>query len=228
MSGSKLTIRFFLSSRITDYAPFFKAFRLQSIHPNSRHLSSSYSNLKMKIFLFIPALAMVSLLAATGCQTTQLDRDQREQWESALSRQVINLEKGNAAFENQVDELRRRVGEIEKTSRHLQTLLQELSQDQNDLRVSLQNEVRAQQAVTNKKLDVILEEVAKENEKLLARIQASRAGAATQGYEHVVKPGETISGIARHYGVTADAIVSANQLSDPHAIRVGQILFVPR
>ena len=171
---------------------------------------------------------MVFLLAGAGCQTTRLDRDRRDQWESALSQQVLNLEKEKSALENQVDDLRRRLGEIETVSLRLQTLLRELSQGQNDLRAFLQEEVRAQQAATNKKIDVILEEVAKENERLLARIQSSRAGAVMQGYEHVVKTGETISGIASHYGMTVDAIVSANQLSDPHAIRVGQILFIPR
>lgn len=168
--------------------------------------------------------AAVFLLTAAGCQTTKPDRARREQWEGALSRQVIALERENTALEGRVDEFRRRLGEIEGI---LAAERRESDRNLTELRSSLREEISSLHDAVNKKLDVILEEVARENERLLARIQASRAGAVMRGYEHVVKPGETISGIARHYGVTAGAIVEANQLADPHAIRVGQILFIP-
>jgi murein DD-endopeptidase MepM/ murein hydrolase activator NlpD len=44
---------------------------------------------------------------------------------------------------------------------------------------------------------------------------------------HVVKRGETISEIARHYDVSVDAIVMANQISDFSAIDVGTRLVIP-
>ena len=69
----------------------------------------------------------------------------------------------------------------------------------------------------------------KENERLLARIRESRSsGGYTQGYEHVVKSGETLSQIATQYGVTVQVIVDANELADPNALRVGQKLFIPQ
>ena len=45
---------------------------------------------------------------------------------------------------------------------------------------------------------------------------------------HVVEPGETISEIARRYGVSVDAIVQANQISDFTAVDVGTRLIIPR
>ncbi|MCX2726388.1 LysM peptidoglycan-binding domain-containing protein [Thermomicrobium sp. 4228-Ro] len=45
---------------------------------------------------------------------------------------------------------------------------------------------------------------------------------------HHVQPGETLTAIARHYGVTVEALVAANRLTDPHRIYVGQALVVPR
>jgi LysM repeat protein len=44
---------------------------------------------------------------------------------------------------------------------------------------------------------------------------------------HVVQEGETLSEIARMYGVTTDALAQANGLDNPNAIRVGQALVIP-
>ncbi len=44
---------------------------------------------------------------------------------------------------------------------------------------------------------------------------------------HVVKRGETLSGIALRYGVTVAAISKANGITDPNVIIVGQQLVIP-
>lgn len=44
---------------------------------------------------------------------------------------------------------------------------------------------------------------------------------------HVVQPGETLSSIARQYGVSYEAIMEANGLEDPNLIEVGQELIIP-
>ncbi|MGQ9598945.1 MAG: PA14 domain-containing protein [Anaerolineae bacterium] len=44
---------------------------------------------------------------------------------------------------------------------------------------------------------------------------------------HVVKAGENLTQIARAYGVTVAAIVSANNLWNPNLIYVGQVLLIP-
>jgi LysM repeat protein len=44
---------------------------------------------------------------------------------------------------------------------------------------------------------------------------------------HVVQENETLSEIARMYGVTTEALAQANGLDDPNAIRVGQALVIP-
>jgi putative chitinase len=50
--------------------------------------------------------------------------------------------------------------------------------------------------------------------------------AYSAGY-HIVKPGETLSQIARYYGVTVNALVNANGLANPNYIYVGQRLYIP-
>jgi LysM repeat protein len=44
---------------------------------------------------------------------------------------------------------------------------------------------------------------------------------------HRVQPGETVSGIARRYGVSVDAIVTANGLADPDVVLAGSELIIP-
>jgi LysM repeat protein len=50
---------------------------------------------------------------------------------------------------------------------------------------------------------------------------------AASGSYHVVKPGETLSHIARRYGVTVNALVAANGLSSANYVYVGQHIYIP-
>jgi len=47
------------------------------------------------------------------------------------------------------------------------------------------------------------------------------------GPQHVVKPGETLSGIAAQYGLTVDQLMSVNGLTDPDRLTEGQALKLP-
>jgi len=50
---------------------------------------------------------------------------------------------------------------------------------------------------------------------------------STPGGTHVVQSGQSLSSIASRYGVSASAIATANGISDPNRIRVGQTLTIP-
>src|SRR5213082_1033845 len=47
------------------------------------------------------------------------------------------------------------------------------------------------------------------------------------GPQHVVKPGETLSGIAAQYGLTVEQLASLNGLADPDRLTEGQTLKLP-
>ncbi|MFZ6002566.1 MAG: LysM peptidoglycan-binding domain-containing protein [Actinomycetota bacterium] len=49
----------------------------------------------------------------------------------------------------------------------------------------------------------------------------------SSGTTHKVAPGETLSSIARRYGTTIKAIQTANGISDPNRVVVGQTLVIP-
>jgi len=81
---------------------------------------------------------------------------------------------------------------------------------------------RARQADKKEIIDVLSRKFAD-----LMQRQSRRSAPTGRGYEHVVKPGETLSEIADAYDVTVEVIVQGNDLRNPNAIRVGQKLFIP-
>ncbi len=56
---------------------------------------------------------------------------------------------------------------------------------------------------------------------------SARDAASLRGQTHVVQSGEGLLGIATQYGVTVEAIMEANDLSDPDSIIVGDELIIP-
>jgi LysM repeat protein len=62
---------------------------------------------------------------------------------------------------------------------------------------------------------------------LTALPTAALAAPAYSGPYHIVKHGETLSQIAKSYGVTLWALAEHNGISDPNYIYVGQCLYIP-
>lgn len=58
-------------------------------------------------------------------------------------------------------------------------------------------------------------------------IPGSSSTAPSGQRTHTVQPGDTLSSIARLYGTTVMAIVQRNNLPNPNAIFVGQVLIIP-
>lgn len=52
-------------------------------------------------------------------------------------------------------------------------------------------------------------------------------GQPQQDQVHTVGAGDTLSTIGLQYGVTAEEIIAANNLTDPNALTIGQILVIP-
>jgi membrane-bound lytic murein transglycosylase D len=61
----------------------------------------------------------------------------------------------------------------------------------------------------------------------LAAAQPAASGAASAARSHRVARGETLSHIAKRYGITVSALRSANNGLDPRRIRVGQTVRLP-
>jgi len=85
----------------------------------------------------------------------------------------------------------------------------------------------ASEAQLLEKMNAILEEVLADNEKLRGRIDHLESSAFTFGQMHKVKKGESVASIAARYGVSVEALIEANGLSNANLIQVGQELLVP-
>jgi LysM repeat protein len=184
--------------------------------------------MKMTPSLLITFGALVLL---AGCQTArQREAEaQRQAWEESFSRRVLNIENRIFDLENSLALLRREQNAIDNRLAKILSSSTTVGAAQRAEIEGLKKELEETRGANEKKMAIILEEIARENERILKSIREGRGTAAyAQGYEHVVRSGETVSTIARQYGVTVEAIVQANGLADPNSIRVGQILFVPQ
>lgn len=70
-------------------------------------------------------------------------------------------------------------------------------------------------------------DIAKQQQAAAAKNAAAAQRTYGSGWEHEVKPGESLSAIAAAYRVKVDAIVRANEIKNPNALRAGQKLFIP-
>ncbi len=65
-------------------------------------------------------------------------------------------------------------------------------------------------------------------QKVAEAIGAIPPGQRVRRFLHVVRGGDTLGAIARRYGSSVDAIMAANAIRSPRALRIGQTLVVPR
>jgi len=72
-----------------------------------------------------------------------------------------------------------------------------------------------------------IEGVSRQVQALSQRQPSSSGSVSPSAGEHIVQQGETLSTIARDYGVTVEGIMTANQISNANLIRVGQALVIP-
>jgi nucleoid-associated protein YgaU len=175
--------------------------------------------------LFLPVLAAGAVVC--GCTTVDGDRQAqaaRTQTELVnmkrdLARLGERLEAVAAAQQDlyrQIDRLREESqGAAQEADRRLAAMETAVGAARAD-RASLRREIAAD--LSSKMAELLRAQGA----------QGGRRGTPVQsGYEHTVGPGQTLSEIAAEYKVTVDAVVKANNLRDPNAIRVGQTLFIP-
>lgn len=161
--------------------------------------------------------ALIASLLFSGCATYQPPQQQQ----AMRTRQTEDM---RIQQENQ----RRMAGRIETLEMEIARLSRELD--------SLRQSVDAQTAALERKAEEDKQQMIAQLSSQMAKLvkQATPPPAAVapansgmSGYEHVVQQGETLSAIAKAYGVTAKAIIDANKLKNPNRLSIGQTLFIP-
>lgn len=158
--------------------------------------------------------ALASILLLSGCQTYQSQTTRTRQTEDQLIEQETQ---------------RRMAGRVELLEREISRINGELDAMRQNLDVRLADMERKSEEDKRE----LIARLTAQLEKLVAQTPApptarsTSGGGAVQGYEHVVRQGETLSTIAHAYNVTTKAIIDSNQIKNPDRLSIGQKLFIP-
>ena len=187
-------------------------------------------------------------LSLTGCGTGGL-AVKRDVWEAeeefsrgqaSLSEKVLYMEGRIGALEEETGAIRYLLDQITAQLSGLDTDfsrgLEAVRDGQQQLGIELEDRIRSVDSGRQedrddmlKRMEIVLEEVTRENSRLRQDLEALRTSVASMatGYTHEVKRGETLASIAQQYGVTVADIVQANGISNPNIIAVGKVLTIP-
>lgn len=174
---------------------------------------------------------------AVGCVASPREQQmlaQRQREDNLmLQEEVRRLRARMDAMEDDLQRMNQQVSAAgAEQSRAVQGQMQGINATLDDLN----KRIRAVDAAREQDKKEIVTRLSGEMAELIKRQQsASRSAAPTArsrpvsdtGYEHIVQSGETLSAIAKAYGVTTADIVAANNLADANNLRIGQTLFVP-
>jgi prefoldin subunit 5 len=189
---------------------------------------------------------VVAGTALSGCGTGGLAvkkdvweaQEDFERRQTSLSEKILQLEGRIAILEEENAALRYQLGEFSKQLAGLDTDfsrgLEAIRTGQEQLGIELEDRIRTVDTDREgdrtdmlQRMEIVLDEVTRENESLREEITQLRSSVGT-GYTHTVQRGETLATIAERYGVTVQAIVAANDISNPNVISVGAELFIPQ
>lgn len=174
------------------------------------------NHLRYLFFLYVVCLS--------GCVTTQEQRTERLQVKVDQQALLFRVEQLEAQLEDQ-----------SQAAQHVLSQLDALRGDIAGLQAAIEMQQRktadglaAEQTARNKDKQEIIEHLSRKVAELIAQQNAARQSLRGEsGYEHTVQSGETLSQIAAAYKVTVNAIVKANDISNPDNVRAGTKLFIP-
>ncbi|MBL7016787.1 MAG: LysM peptidoglycan-binding domain-containing protein [Kiritimatiellales bacterium] len=156
--------------------------------------------------------ALTATLLLSGCQPYQTQATRANQTEDQLIQQ-----ENQRRMAGRVEILEREIGRI---SRELDALRQTLDSRYTQLERKTEDDKRELIARLTAQLEQLLAQKP-------APTRTPSGGGTVQGYEHIVRQGETLSTIAKAYNVTAKAIIESNQIKNPDRLSIGQKLFIP-
>jgi LysM repeat protein len=180
----------------------------------------------------------VAGLALSGCfatakqlETVQSDVTKREAWSeeqlNKMEAEVEGLRAENEAFRQRMDEISDRIaslgGEVSNRLEEIDRTSQVSAQQTGQLALGREKD---REEILNR-MNVILDELVKENARLEERIRKLESNAVAFGKVHKVKKGDTLASIARKYGSSVEALTQANSISEDAAIEVGQEILIP-
>jgi LysM repeat protein len=184
------------------------------------------------------ATAALVLGVLSGCfatakqlETVQTDVTKKEAWSGErLSRaeaEIEELRAENESLRQRIDSLSDQISQLgNEVSTRLEDLGKEYQASAQRASEMSSGQDKDREELLNR-MNVILEELVKENTKLSDRLKKLESNAVAFGKIHKVKKGETLASIARKYKSSVEAISEANGLPEDASIEIGQELLIP-
>ena len=182
------------------------------------------------------ALAATEQLSRLGARVDGLQKDLQKGFQT-INDNLVAM----SAFEKKQEE---RIARIqEQFQSQLKVVVEEVGQENQGLVRSLAavraelDTVRQESAANRQGLVDLQGSLQQFTERLAAaqrqiqdsakRQEAARKTAPARGGQHAVRAGETLTTIAARYGVSVQALMEKNQITDANSIREGQKLAIP-
>lgn len=132
-------------------------------------------------------------------------------------------------IQQQITSLEQKISKIQSQQSDLESHIQQTLQSQAK---AIESQRNSDLSTMDKKIGIVLEEVSKENDRLLREIHGSRSASTKTiipaGDFYIVKPGESLSQIAARYGVSPQSLAQANNVTNANSVRSGQKLVIPK
>lgn len=168
-------------------------------------------------------------LLLSGCLTLDSSSKQDEvaRMRSSLGEELTKVKQEVRSLKGEIEELEYKINKIQQAQ----------TQQSNELNATLKEwrrdtigSIEKKQAQDKKELlermDIITEEVSKENKELRRQIEGL-ARPVQEGY-YIVSLGDTLSKVAQMYGVSLKGLMEVNGITDPNSIQSGQKLIIPK
>lgn len=193
-----------------------------------------FKQLKLIVLGLFLAAALPCVYAAAARNSLTAEEVQARMGEEigAINRKITSLEeqlgvlneKADISADRSLDSETELKASLEKISDEIVELKKE-AERLSLLYTSLEKKLDA-------KINAVIDEVASENEEIRKEIKAIKtakgSSSKVSGDVHTVKSGETLSAIAKLYGVTIVSLMEANNIDDPNMIKIGDELIIPK
>ena len=170
-------------------------------------------------------LLVAMAVLGSGCET--ISGRQRRQSETRLYNEIVNMKASIQRLEQRVEGIEAGREDLYAQVANLQAEQDRTASKRGAELEALDSKLAAQKAAAERTRKEMLEKLSHKMADIMRTSTPTSATRTESGYEHVVKPGETLSEIAKAYGVKTGIITKANNLKNPDDLRVGQKLFIP-
>lgn len=176
------------------------------------------------VLIIVPACLALQAIFTSGC-TTLFDETRNRRVRDASEMQILQQD---------VASLKEKIRSIESANERLVLEMEAVKVSSAKDIVDIRNAMGAENEKSKQDIKQDLASTLSKQIEAIMRSQyqsppVSRSGSRTErGGEHIIEAGQTLTHIARIYGISVDALMKANNITDANSIRKGDKLVIPK